>query len=99
MPTPSPRLDLTLARALPAIGLGTSRLRDDVCVRAVETAIEVGYRHIDTAVMYGNESEVGVERREDRELYRAGELFITTPKCACRRTSRRGICSVRPRAV
>ena len=45
--------------AIPVIGLGTSGLRGSDCVRAVETALAEGYRHIDTAVMYGNEAEVG----------------------------------------
>ena len=45
--------------AIPALGLGTFRSEGDVCVRAVSEAIRVGYRHIDTARMYGNETEVG----------------------------------------
>ena len=45
--------------AIPVIGLGTSGLRGSDCVRAVETALAEGYRHIATAVMYGNEAEVG----------------------------------------
>jgi hypothetical protein len=44
---------------IPAIGLGTMTLMDAVCVEAVETALCVGYRHIDTAERYRNESEVG----------------------------------------
>ena len=55
---PVPRIPANGAR-IPAIGLGTSRLRGADCARAVETALSVGYRHIDTAVMYGNEDEVG----------------------------------------
>jgi len=43
---------------IPALGLGTWPLRGQECVRAVAEAIEVGYRHIDTAEMYGNEAEV-----------------------------------------
>lgn len=45
--------------AIPAIGLGTSQLRDAVCVDMVATALKVGYRHVDTATMYGNEEAVG----------------------------------------
>ncbi|WP_372912002.1 aldo/keto reductase [Salinigranum sp.] len=45
---------------LPDIGLGTYRMTDrDECVRAVETALDVGYHHVDTAQMYDNESYVG----------------------------------------
>ncbi|MFB6108763.1 MAG: aldo/keto reductase [Haloplanus sp.] len=45
---------------LPAIGLGTSGNADPVqCAASVETALEMGYRHVDTAQMYGNERAVG----------------------------------------
>jgi diketogulonate reductase-like aldo/keto reductase len=58
------------------VGLGTWRLTGDDCERAVRTALEVGYRHVDTAQAYRNERRVGaaVEASEhDRE-----ELFLTT---------------------
>ena len=45
--------------AIPAIGLGTWQLRGEECVRAVAQALGVGYRHLDTAAMYGNEEAVG----------------------------------------
>src|SRR5438046_2468111 len=44
---------------IPAVGLGTWRLNGRECVRIVEQAIRLGYRHFDTAQMYGNEREVG----------------------------------------
>jgi diketogulonate reductase-like aldo/keto reductase len=44
---------------VPAVGLGTWRLRGDDCRRAVETALELGYRHVDTAQAYRNERRVG----------------------------------------
>jgi diketogulonate reductase-like aldo/keto reductase len=44
---------------IPAIGLGTWPLKGAACETAVKTALETGYRHIDTAAMYGNETEVG----------------------------------------
>lgn len=44
---------------VPSIGLGTWRLSGSDCVEAVETALSLGYRHIDTAQMYGNERDVG----------------------------------------
>jgi 2,5-diketo-D-gluconate reductase B len=65
---------------IPAIGLGTMTLMDAVCVEAVETAIRLGYRHIDTAERYRNETKVGEGLR--RGLRAAGlareEVFVTT---------------------
>ena len=61
---------------VPAVGLGTWRLRGDDCRRAVETALELGYRHVDTAQAYGNERRVGAAIESsavDRE-----DLFLTT---------------------
>ena len=45
--------------SIPAIGYGTWPLKGEDCARAVATAIETGYRHIDTAAMYDNEASVG----------------------------------------
>jgi 2,5-diketo-D-gluconate reductase B len=44
---------------LPKLGLGTYRLQGDTCRQAMESALSLGYRHIDTAEMYGNEEAVG----------------------------------------
>ena len=44
---------------LPRLGLGTFRLQGDACRVAVESALGLGYRHIDTAEMYGNEDSIG----------------------------------------
>jgi 2,5-diketo-D-gluconate reductase B len=44
---------------IPMIGLGTMTLKEDVCVQTVKTALQVGYRHLDTAAFYGNEKENG----------------------------------------
>lgn len=44
---------------LPKLGLGTYRMQGDLCRQAVESALALGYRHIDTAEMYGNEEAVG----------------------------------------
>jgi 2,5-diketo-D-gluconate reductase B len=44
---------------LPRLGLGTYRMQGDVCRSAVETALGLGYRHIDTAEMYANEEAIG----------------------------------------
>src|ERR1700685_2380224 len=49
---------------IPALGFGTWPLNGDECVPAVRIALECSYRHIDTAQMYGNETEVGRALRE-----------------------------------
>ena len=61
---------------VPSLGLGTWRLSGEECRRAVERALALGYRHIDTAQMYRNEDEVGKGMQSsgvDRE-----EVFLTT---------------------
>ena len=61
---------------LPVIGFGTSGLRGATCARMVELALELGYRHIDTASVYGNEAEIGRAIRSssvDR-----GKVFLAT---------------------
>jgi 2,5-diketo-D-gluconate reductase B len=45
--------------SLPRLGLGTFRMQGDVCRAAVESALGLGYRHIDTAEMYANEDAIG----------------------------------------
>ena len=45
--------------AVPAVGLGTWQTTGEECYETVSTALELGYRHVDTAQMYGNEREVG----------------------------------------
>src|SRR5512134_1198534 len=61
---------------IPLIGLGTWDLRGRTCVRMVEQALRLGYRHIDTAEMYGNESEVGEGLRAAG--VKRSEVFVTT---------------------
>lgn len=45
--------------SIPLLGLGTFRLKDQVVIGSVSQALELGYRAIDTAQIYGNEAEVG----------------------------------------
>jgi 2,5-diketo-D-gluconate reductase B len=45
--------------SLPRLGLGTFRMQGNACRAAVESALALGYRHIDTAEMYGNEDAIG----------------------------------------
>ena len=55
---------------IPQIGLGTMTLKGDVCVQAVKTALQIGYRHLDTAAFYGNEKENGEGMRAVRRQAR-----------------------------
>jgi len=48
---------------MPKLGLGTWRMRGAACQAAAERALELGYRHVDTAQMYGNEDAVGAALR------------------------------------
>ena len=61
---------------IPAIGFGTWELRGAPAVRAIEAALDAGYRHIDTAVMYGNETQVGEAIRSHGTP--RDDIFITT---------------------
>jgi diketogulonate reductase-like aldo/keto reductase len=62
---------------MPLLGLGVWQVPDGPeCVRAVRAALEVGYRHIDTAQAYGNERSVGLALRESGIA--RDEVFITT---------------------
>ncbi|MFC7132079.1 MULTISPECIES: aldo/keto reductase [Salinibaculum] len=62
--------------AVPAVGLGTWQMETDTAYESVLAALELGYRHIDTAQAYGNEDGVGRAIRDadvDRD-----EVFLTT---------------------
>jgi 2,5-diketo-D-gluconate reductase B len=61
---------------MPRLGLGTWRLSGRECQQAVETALELGYRNIDTGQMYANEAEVGAAIAASG--INRGELHITT---------------------
>ena len=62
--------------ALPRLGLGTFRLQGDACRAAVESAIALGYRHLDTAEMYGNEEPIGAAIAASRIARK--DLHVTT---------------------
>lgn len=71
-----PTVALPGGGAMPMVGLGTWQLTGGRCYEAVRHALDVGYRHIDTATIYGNEREVGRAVRDSgvpRE-----DVFITT---------------------
>jgi 2,5-diketo-D-gluconate reductase B len=61
---------------IPILGFGTMTLKDDLCVELVEAALHLGYRHLDTAQMYGNEREVGAGLK--RSGLRREDVFLTT---------------------
>lgn len=61
---------------LPKIGLGTWQLTGGTCRQSVRQALEMGYRHIDTAQAYGNEREVGQAIAESSVA--RDEIFLTT---------------------
>lgn len=78
--TSHPTLTLNDGTEIPQIGLGTWNLEGEEGVSAIREAISLGYRHLDTASIYGNEEIVG---RAVRDAVAAGdvtreELFITT---------------------
>ena len=75
MPT-VPTIDLNDGHRIPQLGFGVFKIAPEDTARAVSEALEVGYRHIDTAQMYGNEKGVG-------EAVRASglprdEMFVTS---------------------
>ena len=78
MKSPDGQLSLTLNTGdqIPQLGLGVFKVDDDVCEQIVRDALEIGYRHIDTAMIYRNEAAVG------RAIASSGiardELFVTT---------------------
>ncbi|MDO8145834.1 aldo/keto reductase [Isoptericola sp. 178] len=59
MTRPVPQLTLNNGVEMPALGYGVFQTPPDETIRAVEAALQTGYRHIDTAAAYGNEREVG----------------------------------------
>lgn len=62
--------------AIPAIGLGTWPMQGATCRDAVSAALDAGYRHIDTAALYGNEADVGAAIRASG--IGRDEVFVTT---------------------
>jgi len=69
-------LDYKLFGIMPVIGLGTWEMTGSICVSGVTAALNLGYRHIDTAQIYGNEKEVGKGIRLSG--IKREEIFVTT---------------------
>jgi 2,5-diketo-D-gluconate reductase A len=71
-----PGINLNDGNTIPQLGFGVFQIEPKDTAKAVSEALEIGYRHIDTAQMYGNEKEVGDTIRSsglDR-----GEVFVTS---------------------
>lgn len=71
-----PTIALNDGNTIPQLGFGVFKVDPDETERIVTDALEVGYRHIDTAAIYGN--EVGVGRAIEKSGIPRDELFITT---------------------
>jgi diketogulonate reductase-like aldo/keto reductase len=69
-------VELASGTKMPILGLGTWKLRGSSVVESVLCALEVGYRHIDTATVYGNEEQVG--QAVAKSGIRREEIFVTT---------------------
>ena len=71
-----PKIELNDGHSIPQLGFGVFQIPPEETAEAVARALEIGYRHVDTAQMYGNEREVGEAVRAsglDRE-----EVFVTS---------------------
>lgn len=71
-----PLIALNDGRTIPQLGFGVFKVDPDEAERVVSDALEVGYRHIDTAAVYGN--EIGVGRAIEKSGIPREELFVTT---------------------
>ncbi|MCV7440919.1 aldo/keto reductase [Mycobacterium paraense] len=71
-----PTIELNDGVSIPQLGFGVFQIKPDETAAAVKRALDIGYRHIDTAEMYGNEKEVGQGIR-DAGLDRA-DVFVTS---------------------
>ena len=71
-----PTITLNNGVEIPQLGFGVYQVKPEETAQAVQTALEVGYRHIDTAEMYGNEKGVG--EAIARSGIDRGEIFVTS---------------------
>lgn len=80
MMSPAPCLKLNSGHQIPQLGFGTFNPYPENVDEAVEVAIDVGYRHIDCAMIYGNEKEVGegIARSLKKHNLKREDLFITS---------------------
>jgi 2,5-diketo-D-gluconate reductase A len=75
-----PTIPLNNGVEIPQLGFGVYQVPPEETADVVGTALELGYRHIDTAEMYGNEKGVGeaIARAQDRSGIDRGEVFVTS---------------------
>ncbi|BCR82091.1 aldo/keto reductase [Arachnia rubra] len=74
--TSAPLIELNDGNSIPQLGLGVWQLTDEEATAAVSDALETGYRHIDTAAIYRNETGVG--RAIAASALPRDEIFVTT---------------------
>ncbi|OAI53430.1 4-dihydromethyl-trisporate dehydrogenase [Planctomyces sp. SCGC AG-212-M04] len=76
----APTLSLANGQSVPSVGLGLWKLPREVAAERVMKAIDVGYRHLDSACDYGNETEVGegIRRSIQAGKVRRDDLWITS---------------------
>ncbi|XP_055838469.1 1,5-anhydro-D-fructose reductase-like [Episyrphus balteatus] len=79
-PTMAPTISLSNGQQMPILGLGTWRSYESEAEQACKDALDCGYRHIDTAFVYENESEVGraVKAKIAEGLIRREDVFVVT---------------------
>lgn len=70
------QIELNNGTYIPKIGFGTSLIEGQKCIETIKNALQVGYRHIDTAAVYNNEKEIGQAIKESS--INRKELFVTS---------------------
>ncbi|XP_066290544.1 aldo-keto reductase family 1 member B1-like isoform X1 [Branchiostoma lanceolatum] len=80
MPAAGPTAVLSSGKTMPLLGLGTWQSTSEQVINAVKTAIDAGYRHIDTAWVYGNEKDVGqaIKEKIAEGKIKREDVFVTT---------------------
>jgi 2,5-diketo-D-gluconate reductase A len=74
--TQNPLIQLHNGQLIPQLGLGVYKVEQDVATHVVRTALDLGYRRVDTAALYDNEQEVGAAIRASG--LKREEIYVTT---------------------